>query len=108
MGAGGRAARRHRAHGGVLLRPAPVTEATPIRSPLQGTVVAILAEAGDVVERGSVLLLVESMKMHHDVVAPAAGRVDGWRVEVGSAVGVGDVLGAVGPSAAAAEPGSAG
>jgi Acetyl/propionyl-CoA carboxylase, alpha subunit len=44
-------------------------------SELQGTVVALLARPGEAVRFGGVLALVESMKMHHEVVAPADGMV---------------------------------
>ena len=46
-----------------------------VRSPLQGTIVSLEVAAGDVVGAGAVLLLIESMKMHHDVVADDGGRV---------------------------------
>jgi acetyl-CoA carboxylase carboxyltransferase component len=65
---------------------------TAIRSPLQGTVVSIEVEVGDVVPAGQVAFLVESMKMHHEVVAPEAGRVDELLVAVGTTVMPGDVL----------------
>ena len=48
---------------------------TEIRSPLQGTVVSIEVASGDLVRAGQAIVLIESMKMHHDIVAPEAGRV---------------------------------
>jgi len=65
---------------------------TDIRSHLQGTVVEIAVAVGDVVESGRLLALVESMKMHHDVVAPTAGVVSEVLVAVGAAVVPGSVL----------------
>jgi len=44
-------------------------------SPVHGTVVAVLASPGDVVAAGAVVALVESMKLHHEVVADGPGRV---------------------------------
>ena len=38
-------------------------------------VVAVLVRAGDVVERGTPLLVLEAMKMEHTIVAPAPGTV---------------------------------
>jgi acetyl-CoA carboxylase carboxyltransferase component len=63
-----------------------------VRSPLQGTIVSLEVAPGDVVGAGAVLLLVESMKMHHDVVAADAGRVGEILVAVGAAVMPGDAL----------------
>ena len=63
-----------------------------VRSPLQGTIVSIEVAKGTDVRAGDVLFLVESMKMHHEVVAHEAGRVDEVLVEVGTAVMPGDVL----------------
>ena len=63
-----------------------------VRSPLQGTVVSFEADVGDVVRAGAVVVLIESMKMHHDVVAPERGRVAELLVNVGAAVMPGDVL----------------
>jgi acetyl-CoA carboxylase carboxyltransferase component len=63
-----------------------------VRSPLQGTIVSVEVAAGDVVGAGAVLLLIESMKMHHDVVADIGGRVGEILVAVGAAVMPGDPL----------------
>jgi acetyl-CoA carboxylase carboxyltransferase component len=65
---------------------------TAIRSPLQGTVVSIEVLEGALVQAGQVVFLVESMKMHHEVAAPEAGRIDELLVDVGVAVMPGDVL----------------
>ncbi len=63
-----------------------------VRSPLQGTIVSLEVAPGDVVGAGAVLLLIESMKMHHDVVADEGGRVGEVLVAVGTAVMPGDAL----------------
>jgi 3-methylcrotonyl-CoA carboxylase alpha subunit len=42
---------------------------------MSGTVVAVMVAAGDLVERGTPLLILEAMKMEHTIVAPAPGRV---------------------------------
>jgi acetyl-CoA carboxylase carboxyltransferase component len=63
-----------------------------VRSPLQGTIVSLEVAPGDVVGAGAVLLLIESMKMHHDVVADEGGRVGEVLVAVGTAVMPGDPL----------------
>jgi 3-methylcrotonyl-CoA carboxylase alpha subunit len=39
-------------------------------------VVAVLVQAGDRVDKGQPLVVVEAMKMEHTVAAPAAGTVE--------------------------------
>ena len=67
-----------------------------IRSHLQGTVVDVAVRPGQVVRANDVLFLIESMKMHHDVVAPDAGVVEELLVELGRAVMPGDALARLG------------
>jgi acetyl-CoA carboxylase carboxyltransferase component len=80
------------------------THDTPIAvtSDLQGTVVAISVAVGDVVAAGQVLGLLESMKLHHEFVAPVGGEVVALAVADGDTVAPGDVLVRMTPSAAAA------
>ncbi len=63
-----------------------------VTSSLQGTVVSISVQAGDVVSAGTLLCLVESMKMHHEITAPEAGAVSDVLVVVGATVAAGDPL----------------
>jgi acetyl/propionyl-CoA carboxylase alpha subunit/acetyl-CoA carboxylase carboxyltransferase component len=62
-----------------------------VRAPLAGTVVSVSVEPGDPVAPGDELLVIEAMKMEHEVRAPAAGLVR----EVPAAVGVTVPTGAV-------------
>jgi acetyl/propionyl-CoA carboxylase alpha subunit/acetyl-CoA carboxylase carboxyltransferase component len=58
--------------------PAAVTApdgATPVRAPLQGTIVAVTVEVGDTVRRGQAVLVMESMKMEHEIAATVGGVV---------------------------------
>ena len=64
---------------------------------LQGTLVALLVGAGDPVRAGGVVALVESMKMHHEVLAPVDGVVDAVVAAEGSTLSPGDVLVTLGP-----------
>jgi len=75
-----------------------VSDETEIRSDLQGTIVSLEVAVGSHVAAGSVLALVESMKLHHDVVAPAAGVVTSLEVAVGETVQPGVVLLRLGPA----------
>jgi acetyl-CoA carboxylase carboxyltransferase component len=61
-------------------------------SPVTGTVVAVAVGAGQRIRAGTTLCTVESMKMHHDVVADCGGTVAAVLVEVGSTVGAGETL----------------
>jgi len=63
-----------------------------LTSGLQGTVVAILAEPGNRVVSGAPVLLIESMKLHHEISAPVDLEVVAVVVEVGQTVERGDVL----------------
>ncbi|MGK0277017.1 MAG: acetyl-CoA carboxylase carboxyltransferase component [Ilumatobacter sp.] len=68
-----------------------------VSTELQGTLVALLVGAGDPVRAGGVVALVESMKMHHEVVAPVDGVVDAVVAAEGSTLSPGDVLVTLGP-----------
>jgi 3-methylcrotonyl-CoA carboxylase alpha subunit len=55
-------------------------------APMPGRVIAQLVEAGDQVEKGSPLLVLEAMKMEYTVHAPDAGRVESFHFAVGDQV----------------------
>ena len=63
-----------------------------IASPLAGTVWKIQAKAGDAVEEGAVLIILESMKMEIPVLAETGGTVAEIKVTEGDVVQEGDVL----------------
>ena len=62
-----------------------------VRAPLAGQVIRIL-EAGSSVEEGDVVAVIESMKMHWEIRAPASGALEGVAVERGQAVAAGALL----------------
>ncbi|MEM1333538.1 MAG: acetyl-CoA carboxylase biotin carboxyl carrier protein subunit, partial [Actinomycetota bacterium] len=81
-----------------------VDDRTTITSPLQGTIVSLYVEVGSMVRAGGVVALIESMKMHHEIVAPTDGRVVEVATDVGATLMIGDpvaAVGAVGSSATA-------
>lgn len=57
-----------------------------LRSPMPGMVVSIPVEEGQAIEKGDVLLILESMKMQNELKAPRAGTVGRVRVKVGESV----------------------
>ena len=63
-----------------------------IRSPLQAQVLQWLVAAGDAVATGDVLVILEAMKMEHEIRAPHAGRLAELYFQAGETVGDGDVL----------------
>jgi methylmalonyl-CoA carboxyltransferase 1.3S subunit len=62
------------------------------RSPVTGMVIRIPAEAGQAVEAGQVLVVLEAMKMETRVTAPCAGTVAKVHVAAGISVKAGQVL----------------
>jgi propionyl-CoA carboxylase alpha chain len=63
-----------------------------LTAPMPGSVVRVLIAAGDAVEAGQPLVVLEAMKMEHTVAAPAAGTVEAVQVEAGEQVEAGAVL----------------
>jgi acetyl-CoA carboxylase carboxyltransferase component len=65
---------------------------TELRSPLQAHIVQLLVKPGEAVQRGQLLLVLEAMKMEHEVCAPSAGTVRELFCAAGDTVQVNDVL----------------
>lgn len=63
-----------------------------VRSPMPGTVIAVLAAPGDRVAAGEVVAIVEAMKMEHSLRAPADGTVAEVHVGAGASVGLDQAL----------------
>ena len=79
-----------------------------VTSHLQGTVVTWERPVGSSVRDGEVLGLIESMKLHHEVRAPADGEIIELLVEVGATLAPGTVIAriALGAVVSAAVPDS--
>lgn len=75
-----------------LRHAAPAVGGETIRAPLPGVVRAVRVAAGETVEAGQALLILEAMKMEHVVPAGVAGIVAQVAVRVGQAVRRGDEL----------------
>jgi len=63
-----------------------------LEAPMPGKVTAVKVRAGQAVEKGEEILVVEAMKMENAIRAPKAGRVKALNVKVGEMVGPGAVL----------------
>jgi biotin carboxyl carrier protein len=63
-----------------------------IASPMPGRVIRVLVEAGQAVEAGQGLIVVEAMKMQNEMKSPKAGKILEIRTTAGAAVAAGDVL----------------
>ena len=68
-----------------------------IQSPLQAQLVQWLVAPGAAVAAGDVLVILEAMKMEHEIRASGAGRVGELYFQAGEAVAEGDVLGVLTP-----------
>lgn len=66
--------------------PGEVTPPTP------ATVVRVLVEAGDEVDKGRPLIVVSAMKMETTLAAPYSGRVKSINAEAGAKVNPGEIL----------------
>ena len=69
-----------------------MAELTELAAPFAGTVLRLGAAPGTDVPVGTVLVVLESMKMEHVIEAPAAGAVESFSVAVGDSVQNGDPL----------------
>ena len=81
--------------------PAPAPKAAPapsssggvdIVSPMPGKVFKLVAQPGDQVAEGQVVMILEAMKMENEIVAPQAGTVDAILVKEGDLVETDTVL----------------
>jgi len=63
-----------------------------LAAPMNGRVVAVHARAGEKVEAGGALVVLEAMKMEHTLAAPAALRVKAVHVVKGAQVAPGNLL----------------
>ena len=78
---------RGRRHGG-----AEAEGRQQIVAPMPGKVVRLLVKAGDTVEAGQGLLVVEAMKMQNEIRSPKSGTVERVLAAEGQAVNAGDIL----------------
>jgi biotin carboxyl carrier protein len=63
-----------------------------VAAPMPGKVIRVLVSAGDAVEAGQGLIVVEAMKMQNEMKAARPGKVIEVRAEAGQTVSAGDTL----------------
>ena len=71
---------------------APVDEDKVCRSPITGIVVKVLAQPGQSIQTGDILLVLEAMKMETNITAPMDGKVAKVNVDAGESVQNGQVV----------------
>ncbi len=73
-------------------KAAPAAGGQPVKAPMPGTVVDVKVKAGDAVKKGSILLILEAMKMENEIISPVDGTVAQVIATKGSSVNANDVL----------------
>jgi len=66
--------------------PSKATAASPIKSPLPGTIMKVLVTPGQLVQRGDIILTMESMKMENNILAEHDAVVKTVFVKTGQSV----------------------
>jgi acetyl-CoA carboxylase carboxyltransferase component len=80
-------------------RTASSSAQASVTAPFAGVVVSIAGQPGEQVASGAPLIVLEAMKMEHEVLSAAAGVISSVEVSVGEAVDEGQVLVLLGASA---------
>ena len=71
---------------------APSGSSSDVTAPLAGNVFKVLVKAGQQVQAGEVVMILEAMKMETDIKAQHSGEVSHIHVREGDSVAVGDVM----------------
>lgn len=66
--------------------------ATTVNAPMPGTILSIKVAPGEAVKKGTVLLILEAMKMENEIMAAADGTVAAVAVSTGETVSTGQLL----------------
>lgn len=68
------------------------TGSVTVKAPMPGTIVKVNVNPGDKVTKGTVLCVLEAMKMENDICAPADGVVATVEAKKGATVATDDIL----------------
>ena len=81
---------------GAPVAAAPAAQGTAgsvkVEAPMPGTILDVKVSVGDSVSSGSVLCILEAMKMENEIVAPQDGTVASVNVSKGDSVEAGQVI----------------
>jgi biotin carboxyl carrier protein len=72
--------------------PGAITGEAIIKAPMPGVVIDVLVTQGQDVEKGDIVVILESMKMQNEFKAPRSGKVHTVRVASGDKVEQGTVM----------------
>ncbi|MDQ1642894.1 MAG: acetyl-CoA/propionyl-CoA carboxylase, biotin carboxylase, biotin carboxyl carrier protein [Actinomycetota bacterium] len=92
MGSGGGQAGARRSGRKGRGKAGPAASGDALTSPMQGTIVKVVAAEGQEVAAGDLIVVLEAMKMEQPLGAHKAGVVSGLRAEVGATVTNGEVI----------------
>ena len=67
-----------------------------VTSPMPGNILSVNVAAGDTVQKGQVLMILEAMKMENEIMCPCDGKVVSVSVTKGAAVESGTLLCVIG------------
>ena len=85
----------------VVTKPELVTEnkleakpvsGTSVTAPMPGNLFDVIANPGDQVKEGQVIMILEAMKMENEIMAPVSGRIASIEKQKGESINSGDVL----------------
>ena len=71
---------------------APAAGSVSVTAPMPGKILNVKLQAGAVVKKGDVILILEAMKMENEIVAPEDGTIASINVATGDSVEAGAVL----------------
>ena len=69
-----------------LVEAVPDNQEFHLKAPMPGLVIAVPVSEGQAIEKGDVLLILESMKMQNELKSPRAGKIFRVRVKAGDSV----------------------
>ena len=92
LGGGGGAAKKKAPKRSRGARAGAATSGDSLTAPMQGTIVKIAVEEGDLVEAGDLVVVLEAMKMEQPINAHKAGTITNLKASVGETVTNGAVV----------------
>ena len=63
-----------------------------ITAPMPGTIMSIKKKAGDNIQKGDIVMILEAMKMENEIIAPEDGVITSIDTSEGASVNTGDIL----------------